>query len=91
VNSISPNSNLTRSSRAPFAGLRVLAVAASIALCASVAGCASDTHMASSSAPSWAATGNNGGKADRYAIARTAVPDSAVEVASAPTPASQAQ
>ena len=88
MNAISPNS--TRTPRASFPGLRVLAVMASIALCASVAGCASDTHMASNT-PSWTAAGNNGGKADRYAIARAAVTDSAIEVASAPAPASRAQ
>ena len=86
MNAISPNS--TRTPRASFPGLRVLAVMASIALCASVAGCASDTHMASNT---WTAAGNNGGKADRYAIARAAVTDSAIEVASAPAPASRAQ
>jgi hypothetical protein len=89
VNSISPNS--TRSPRPSLAGLRVLAVvAAAAAICATVAGCASDTHMASNP-PSWTAAGNNGGKADRYAIARPVVTDSAVEVASGATPTNRAQ
>ena len=70
--------------------LRVMAVAALAAACASMAGCASDTHMAGNTA-SWAAVGNNGGKADRYAIARAAASsDASVQMASGPA-ASKAQ
>ena len=90
MNTISTYLNQARSNGAAFTGLRVLAAVASIAACASLAGCASDMHAASN-ASSWTAAGNNGGKVDRYAIARGAVTDSAVEVASGSTPASRAQ
>ena len=88
MNAIFSNLNQARSKRAVFSGLRILAAAASIATCTSLAGCASDTHMAAN-APSWAAVGNNGGKADRYAIARAASSGASVQVAS--TPATTAQ
>jgi hypothetical protein len=88
VNPIPPN--FTRSPRYSFAGPRAFAVLASIAMFMPMAGCASDTHMASS-APIWAAAGNNGGKVDRYAIGRAAVRDTAIEVASTPIPTSPAQ
>jgi hypothetical protein len=78
VNLVSFKSSPARSS------LRVMAVAALAAMCASMAGCASDTHTAGNTAP-WAAVGNNGGKADRYAIARAAASsDASVQVASGP-------
>ena len=84
MNLVSFKSSPARSS------LRVMAVAAVAAMCASMAGCASDTHMAGNTA-SWAAVGNNGGKADRYAIARAAASsDAPGQMASGPA-ASKAQ
>ena len=82
--------NQARPNRAAFAGLRILAVAVSIIACTSLAGCASDMHAASNASP-WTAVGNNGGKVDRFAIARATSPDVSVQVASAPATASKAQ
>ena len=84
MNAIFFNLNKARSNRAVFSGLRTLAVAASIATCTSLAGCASDTQMAAKDA-SWAVVGNNGGKADRYAIARAASLDASMRLASVPS------
>lgn len=78
------------SNRAVFIGLRALAVAASIAACTSLAGCAPDTIVAGNASP-WAAVGNNGGKADRYAIARAAASDASMQIASAPAAGGKAQ
>lgn len=90
MNAIFSNLNQAGSKRAVYSGLRILAAAASIATCASLAGCASDTHMAAND-PSWAAVGNNGGKADRYAIARAASLDASVRLASAPAASGNTQ
>jgi hypothetical protein len=90
VRTISTHLNQDRSNRAASTSLKVLAAAASIAACASLAGCASDMHTASN-ASSWTAVGNNGGKVDRFAIARATSPDVSVQVASAPATASKAQ
>jgi hypothetical protein len=90
MSTISTHLNQARPNRAAFTRLRVLAAAASIAACASLAGCASDMQTASN-APSWTAVGNNGGKVDRFAIARAASPDASVQVASAPAAAGKVQ
>jgi hypothetical protein len=90
VSKISTHLNQARSNRAAFACLRVLAVGASIAVCASLAGCASEMRAASNT-PSWTAVGNNGGKADRFAIARATSPDASIQVASAPAAAGKTQ
>ena len=90
MNAIFSNFNQARSKWAVFPGLRMLAAAASIATCASLAGCASDTFVAGNASP-WAAVGNNGGKADRYAIARAASADASMQTASAPAAGGKAQ
>lgn len=90
MNAIFFNLNRARSRRTVFPVLRTLAVAASIATCASLAGCASDTQMAANDA-SWAAVGNNGGKADRYSIARAASLDASLRIASTPAAIGMAQ
>ena len=90
MNTISTYLNQAGSNRAACSGLRVLAAVASIAACASLVGCASDMHGASNASP-WTAVGNNGGKADRAAVARLASPDASIQVASAPPAASKAQ
>ena len=68
--------------------LRVVVAAICVAACASLAGCASGSQTAD--AP-WRAAGNNGGKVDRYAVARAASVDASVQVATAPATASRAQ
>jgi hypothetical protein len=90
VSTISTHLNQARSNRAASTSLRILAAAASIAACASLGGCASDMHTAGN-ASSWTVVGNNGGKVDRFAIARAASPDASMQVASAPAAASKAQ
>ena len=90
MSTISTYLNLARSNRTAFVGMRVLAVAASVAACASLAGCGSDMHGASNASP-WTVVGNNGGKADRAAVARLASPGASMQVASAPAAATKAQ
>jgi hypothetical protein len=90
VSTISTHLNQDRSNRDSFASLRVLAAVVSIAACASLAGCASDMHAASNASP-WIAVGNNGGKADRAAVARLASRDASIQVASAPVAAAKSQ
>lgn len=69
-------------------GLRVLALGAAVAVCTSLTGCAGESHGAE---VSWSAAGNNGGKVDRYAVARAAAANASVEVASTPTAAGRSQ
>jgi hypothetical protein len=70
-------------------GLRVLAIALCVVASGALAGCASNSSAANTA--SWSAVGNNGGKADRYAIARAASADTTAQVASASIAANQRQ
>ena len=75
--------DLTSISHTVSAGLRLLAAAACVTACASLAGCASNQHMAAD----WASVGNNGGKVDRFAIARAAARENAAYNAAEPNTA----
>lgn len=71
-----------------FAGARIMIIAAAAVAGATLAGCASNSHMADAS---WSAVGNNGGKVDRFAVARAASGDASIQVASAPAAANRPQ
>ena len=76
-------------SRAVLANLRAFAGATAVAACTLLAGCTSDPRTADN-AP-WSAVGNNGGKADRYAVARSASANAPTHFASGPHVVNSAQ